>query len=262
MLMMAGPLTSAPPSQNQRLLEALTGSGHVASAYQSPPPESSDYFMVYTNHVFHMVFSYHDDRFDSLLERDGGRGGDKRVSRAAKLEILYSTASGLRGTAQLRADTVLKELIDKRALPIDFEEGEARDLGRRFIWAAVGWITAMFDPVARPPPRTLDVCAESHDCFEQPSQNIAVLQDPITLILHGFGKVLPWRQDHTDHGTEDLDARTLNTAVIFQLAKIEIEWVSSIGVHFELDMERRKLKLFRLPSLCLTILKQEGALHK
>lgn len=99
------------------------------------------------------------------------------------------------------------------------------------------------------------------------SQTLQLYDQPLYTLLEAFGTVLPqrpqsWnlRSSHTvsedtslvrqpDH--DKIEASFLCYHTLAKIAKVKIDWVDSLSLHLEFDMQAKVLKLFRLPSLCL-----------
>lgn len=97
-------------------------------------------------------------------------------------------------------------------------------------------------------------------------QSLDYVDQPLHILLQGFGKLIP-----TAYISRDLEtiATTRNpyhhvvelSLVCFhslhRIASIKIEWVDSLSAHLEFDPHTKVLKIFRFPSLCLIMARNE-----
>ena len=81
---------------------------------------------------------------------------------------------------------------------------------------------------------------------------------PLNSLLVKLGSTIPKAEaftDPTSHSrTADgfwIEGGLVNYDILRKVAQIEIEWVEILGQHLEFDAQRKKLKLFKYPSICL-----------
>lgn len=85
------------------------------------------------------------------------------------------------------------------------------------------------------------------DCVDQ----------PLIGLLDQLGSTLPKKLSYNSLETGQresefwIEGGLVNFHILHQVAQIEIDWVDTIGQHLEFDAQRKRLKLFRYPSICL-----------
>ncbi len=102
------------------------------------------------------------------------------------------------------------------------------------------------------------------ETFTKFSQTLENNDQPLTLLLGIFGKIIPRRQRHMTSGHASpyllgpqrqdearIELSLLRYHILKKVANVEVEWVDSLSLHLEFDKSTKTLKLFRLPSLCL-----------
>jgi hypothetical protein len=100
--------------------------------------------------------------------------------------------------------------------------------------------------------------------FTKFSQSLENSDQPLHSLLGTFGKIIPQRQKQGISGQisplyfalqrqdeERIELSLLRFYTLNKVANIEIEWVDSLSLHLDFDTCRKRLSVFRLPSLCL-----------
>jgi hypothetical protein len=91
---------------------------------------------------------------------------------------------------------------------------------------------------------------EDSDLFDQPLYNL----------LKKFGTVVPEMKKELMGDSELITFSYVCYAMLYKVAKVELEWVNSLSLHLEFDNVRRKLKVFRFPSFCRLMYHQNTTL--
>jgi hypothetical protein len=100
--------------------------------------------------------------------------------------------------------------------------------------------------------------------FTKFSQSLENNDQPLHSLLGTFGKIIPQRQKQVISGQttpsffvvqkqdeERIELSLLRFHTLNKVANVEIEWVDSLSLHLDFDTCRKRLSVFRLPSLCL-----------
>ena len=89
-------------------------------------------------------------------------------------------------------------------------------------------------------------------------QSFDYIAHPLDIMLGHFGCLIPMPRIHPLHpqwlsGNQQNDlimVQSICFNTLQQISGLNIEWVSSLTLHLELDSERKTLKLFQYPSFC------------
>lgn len=100
--------------------------------------------------------------------------------------------------------------------------------------------------------------------FTSYNQGLDSNDQPLHTLLRRFGNIVPQRARFTTLGQSTpslsqsarrdehlIEPSLLCFRTLHKVASIDIEWVDCLSEHLEFNSSTRKLKLFRLPSLCL-----------
>ena len=86
------------------------------------------------------------------------------------------------------------------------------------------------------------------------SQDMSHIDQPLVVVLRRFGGIkgpIPRAVfNELKISLDPLTASNLSYFTLTRVAGIRIEWVDSVCLHLEFDMQHKVLKLFRFPSLC------------
>ncbi|KAL8711217.1 MAG: hypothetical protein Q9220_004362 [cf. Caloplaca sp. 1 TL-2023] len=172
---------------------------------------------------------------------------------------------------QLTLQEVIDEQHGKGFFEADFPG--TRSLLTQLMFMTLGWVTMLYDPETDP---SLDELALSRltrvsrrpfntEALLYYEQNFGLVQQPLSVLLRGFGSVIPQSNGNgPDLGyllsspitmgppasSEYLMLSYLSYSTLSRVAQIKIEWVDCLNLHLEFDEGRRLLKLFRFPSFC------------
>lgn len=177
-------------------------------------------------------------------------------------EILILVSQSLEGDREFTLTDIVIMLKEKNLINDD-----AGELAVQLVFQCLSWLTALFNPL--PTPSTTDLflqqtgddsrrhSATRKTIIRHLSVPITAARLPIQRLLRKFGSLLPEpasvrRLDAAgglEAGPEDIIA----PYVYFQnlkLLNVKIEWVDILNQHLEFDRRHRTLKIFRSPSIC------------
>jgi hypothetical protein len=101
--------------------------------------------------------------------------------------------------------------------------------------------------------------------FTDYSQTLENKDLPLGVLLRTFGTIIPEcirdGLDHSHLGRHDVGTSIDISLVCFhtldKVSSIKIEWVECLSLHLEFDSRTKTLKLFRFPSLCLLMYRNQ-----
>ena len=181
------------------------------------------------------------------------------------LVFLATVAELLKSERQLTLSEILGKLENQEILLAGVQ---LKNRAIQLIFIVVGLLTFFYDPVLDPEDGVLQIlCPEKaqtrvsrNDTWVSYSQDMSQVNLPIVTLLRRFGGVkgpIPWTVFNDVEIASSLKApldplisSNLSYFTLKRVAKIDIEWVSSVCLHLEFNMRRKILKLFRFPSLC------------
>lgn len=127
-----------------------------------------------------------------------------------------------------------------------------------------------YEAVSNPSPARLEItrtsinsCGKPHPLSTRKIKSYSQGLDHVTRsfddLLAKFGDLVPGpgrpspaeRSDPSDLSTEDIKVQSVCFNTLQNVIGIEIEWVSSLALHLELDSGKKTLKLYQNPSFCL-----------
>jgi len=99
--------------------------------------------------------------------------------------------------------------------------------------------------------RYVEAIPEGYEGFDQ----------PLFLLLNKFGRLIP------EVGTfpqvpELISVSHVCFAMLDKVAEVKIEWVNSLSLHLEFDNVQRILKIFRFPSFCMLMYRDQTSISK
>lgn len=92
--------------------------------------------------------------------------------------------------------------------------------------------------------------------FERFNQNFDYIDVPLFEMLAGFGDLIPYSKPYMMNGlgsvspSDVIAVRQVCFDTLQSFAGMQIEWVTSLALHLEMDSSKRTLKLFQFPSFC------------
>jgi hypothetical protein len=87
-------------------------------------------------------------------------------------------------------------------------------------------------------------------------QNFDYVDTPLFEMLGRFGDLIPYSKPYTINGlgsvppSEVITVKHVCFDTLQNLAGMNIEWVTSLALHLEMDSSKKTLKLFQFPSFC------------
>lgn len=188
------------------------------------------------------------------------------------LVVIYkfakTVAQLLKTESNLAVSQIVDELDNQRQLKPQLD-GE-RAIPNQLVFAAIGWLTMFYEAVCKPSPARLEItrlsinsCGRPHPLttrkMKSYSQGLDHVTRPFDDLLGKFGDLIPGpgrpssaeRSDSSDLPTEDIKVQSVCFNTLQNVIGINIEWVSSLALHLELDSGKKTLKLFQNPSFCL-----------
>jgi len=176
-----------------------------------------------------------------------------------KVAEIFKTQSGCALTDivdKLSNDGLLKDQLD-----------DVRAIPNQVVFAAVGWLTMLYEAIPRPTRFELQISATSssaksgapnsslsrkYPCDRQGFDNV---DRPFYEMLEHFGQLIPGPQMQSLYLRENpargfLNVQSVSFATLQKIANLRIIWVSSLALHLELDSGKKTLKLFQYPSFC------------
>lgn len=182
--------------------------------------------------------------------------------RVAELLEHEPECSLLSIVVELRTQTLIKDAMDEKAAQMVFQ--------------FVGWLTALFDPSPEPSITHLSLRKTGHTSRRrrlvrhQVVRNTSVViandQQPVHRLLGRFGSLLPEPQcvrrpdlaGGLEAGSVCIIASYVSFFSLQQVLNIKLEWVDTLNQHLEFDQSNNVLRVFRLPSLCRLLQRNEG----
>jgi hypothetical protein len=170
------------------------------------------------------------------------------------------------------ATSILPDLAEKSS------PESLRQLARRrqLVFALLGWQTMLYQP-------TFNICGPSELAIHKPTGQpdsglvfdtyrvpIDLCDRPLCILLKCFGNLLPARSpDSIQVASETARAAVawtplypeeMNANLLQTLMKVRFRWVDTLTLHLDYDKETGTLSLFAFPSVCVTALRNRGAI--
>jgi hypothetical protein len=94
--------------------------------------------------------------------------------------------------------------------------------------------------------------------FSSYRQSFDRIDLPLDILLDGFGSLIPMPRTHPlhppwftgDEQSKKIMVHSISFNTLQQISGFQIEWVSALSLHLEVDSERKTVKLFQYPSFC------------
>lgn len=183
---------------------------------------------------------------------------------------MYQLLTSMAKLAFSKDNLTLQDMIDQQnQLQRDYEP--TSHLLVQLVFMAFGWLTMLYDPYSMPSVDKLQISeharlsqqasrlkTEALHTFEQDFNQV---QQPLINLFYGFGEILPPFDSRTPsrlvNHSEYLILSYLSYCTLTEVAKIKIQWVESLNLHLEFDEGARVLKLFRYPSFCRLMYRED-----
>lgn len=190
------------------------------------------------------------------------------VTPQTHLKTFLHTAKILQLHPQLSIDGIAAQLEKDdyfHPQPDDTDPDALRmqSLKRDLVFAMVGWITFLYVPEIEPSSSTFRISNFIDETlYLSTVRPHSDAKRKMPMFLKGFGFLLPLPQREILRSNSDLSRQiqpspsvsstTLNGELLHTLGKLRIEWTETLPAHLQLDIQFKKLYLFRYPSYCLS----------
>jgi hypothetical protein len=104
------------------------------------------------------------------------------------------------------------------------------------------------------------------ETFISYQQSLDNVDQPLRVLLQTFGKIVPTASVSRGLETVGITANPYDPVIelplicfhtLHRVAGIKIEWVDSLSLHLEFDSYTKVLKIFRFPSFCLIMARNQ-----
>lgn len=182
-------------------------------------------------------------------------------------DFLLSVARLLKTRKDLALVEIVDELDNHNLLKPQLDEERA--IPNQVVFAALGWLTMLYDAVSHPKPDKLEVTktSTSSSGYRNPlvtrkycnfKQGFDYIDLPLFSLLGRYGDLIPEARQYQvlEPGIsgalahEVIKVPTVCFNTLHNMAELKIEWVTSLALHLELDSGKKTLKLFQFPSFC------------
>ena len=185
-------------------------------------------------------------------------------------EVLFVLAKSLEKDHECSFTEMAKVLQSKGLIKDD-----ADPLAVQLVFQYVGWLTALYDPLPDPSTTHLSLRKPKDKArrrklvqktvVRQLSVVISGADRPIQQLLRRFGSLLPEAEcvrgsqqaPGLEAGSECIIAAYISFQSLQQMLNIRLEWVDVLNQHLEFDQRKRVLRVFKLPSICRLMYREE-----
>jgi len=205
----------------------------------------------------------------SLDGLDDNSTAPSRGDLSVVYTFVHEIAKMLKSTANLALVTIVDELDNANLLKPQLDEERA--IPNQAVWAAIGWITMLYEAIPDPKPDKLEVTRTStslsgyrNQLFSRKyftfKQGFDHTDMPLYRMISKFGDLIPEIPTPLPYhrASETIKVPSVCFITLQNLADLKIEWVTSLSLHLELDSSRKTLKLFQFPSFCRMMITGEG----
>ncbi|KAI9767663.1 MAG: hypothetical protein M1840_005534 [Geoglossum simile] len=199
-----------------------------------------------------------------------GLDDESTQPKSGDLGIIYGfiimVARLLKAKENIALVDIVDELDNNGLLKQQLDEERA--IPNQIVFAALGWLTMLYQAVPQPEANELKVTKLSTNCFgirtelatrkyRTYRQGFDFIDQPLHSLLGSYGDLIP--RMHQVHSNDPgvalpsdnyIEAQSVCFSILQDLADLKIEWVTSLALHLELDSGRKTLKLFQFPSFC------------
>ncbi|KAH7416711.1 hypothetical protein BKA64DRAFT_274608 [Cadophora sp. MPI-SDFR-AT-0126] len=200
--------------------------------------------------------------------------------RSGDLVIVYDFFIRIVQLMRAKENLALVEIVDELDSngTLKRQLDQERAIPNQVVFAAIGWLTMFYDPVSHPRVDKLEVAKTSTNSsggrnalatrkYLTFRQGFDYIDLPIYSMLGRFGDLLPTSRPALLCTEQDLASCPTRDSIIVQnvcfntlhgLAELNIEWVTSLTLHLELDSSKKSIKLFQYPSYCRMMAAQKN----
>ncbi|KAG4441575.1 hypothetical protein IFR05_002960 [Cadophora sp. M221] len=205
--------------------------------------------------------------------------------RAGDLVVVYNFAITVARLLKSQSSLALAEIVDglENEQQLKQQLDSERALHNQAVFAAVGWLTMLFEAVNKPEVDKLEITRTSTASsgrrntlttrkIRAHSQGFDHVDRSLDYLLSKFGELIPGPKvsnptelsDVAESASEAINVQTLCFHTLNSVVEVKIEWVTSHALHLEFDSGKKTLKLFQYPSFAriMTEAKKNGLLSK
>ncbi|MCJ1322632.1 hypothetical protein MMC15_007981 [Xylographa vitiligo] len=243
-----------------KFLQIIRNGGSTHSSTRTPAPDPYvEWYLTYLDTKLQSFGS----TLKSVLHNNNSITNEVEIAATVKFyQVLAFVAIQLTST---EVSPTMKELRDSALLQY-FRHCHDENAVLQILFIAIGFLTMLYEPELEPTQNTIEILRPKHVC------GLPIATETITKYVHGlasvsdlqthqllnsFGRFIPgspaWVQEtlspfKPDVFTEQVVVSYLNFYTLTKVAKIQIVFVDSLGLHLELDEKEKILKLKGLPT--------------
>jgi len=268
------PLTDDERNRQDYLLTLIVGDNLIKGSL-------ADACIWYSRFLRHQFISHWHLLAPTLVGLEDGSTSPK----SGELVVVYNFAIAVARLLKTQSNLTLAEIVDglENEQQLKQQLDSERALHNQAVFAAVGWLTMLFEAVNTPEVDKLEITRISTTSAgrRQPlttrkirnhSQGFDHVDRSLDYLLSKFGEIIPGPKasspselsDVTGPVSEAINVQTLCFHTLNSVVEIKIEWVTSHALHMEFDSGKKTLKLFQYPSFCriMAEAKKNGLLSK
>ena len=154
----------------------------------------------------------------------------------------------------LTLDDLLQRFVHPYGAGFDLLDESGIECSRQAVFIAVSWLSMFYSvPHERSPGLLrINVPEGRNNILHEIDSGHA--DEPVGRVVGQFGSLIPSKDDVVTYINEHhgglLYATSLNIATLKSIDKIQIEWTDVLSFHLEFNPLKRKLLLYRFPTLC------------
>ncbi|KAI9785982.1 MAG: hypothetical protein M1839_008248 [Geoglossum umbratile] len=200
-----------------------------------------------------------------------GLNNESHQPQTGELVVVYDFIITVARLFKTKENLALVDIVDE----LDNQDllkpqlDEERAIPNQIVFAALGWLSMLYQAVPHPQANKLEVTKSSTSfsgCqsplvtrkYKYFKQGFDFIDQPLHCLLGNYGDLIPrtHQVQNSDAGligghlVEYIIAQSVCFYTMQDLADLKIEWVTSLALHLELDSGKKTLKLFQFPSFC------------
>jgi len=196
--------------------------------------------------------------------------------RVALCSVLAAIARCLLDDDEISLKRIATRLKDQGLIQLRDGHDELRAVQLAF--QMTGWLTALWDPLGadgslswlelKPPKHPLRRPRGRHVPVvrERKLPTLDVASEPLYRTAGRFGNLVPTsdlRLDDDILGSRDVESACVTTAYVSyhslkDIVNVNLEWTGILGQHLEYDQRQKALYVFKYPSICMLLYRQES----
>lgn len=255
-----GALTDAERQKQDNLIVLITGDQLIKGSLA----DSCLWYSRYLRSRFH-------NHWHLLAPALVGLEDNSLAPASGDMVVVYEFVLAVAKLLKNKPDLALVEIVDElenRGL-LKQQLDDVRAIPNQVVFAALGWLTMLYEAVSHPKADNLEVTktSTSSSGYRNPlvtkryssyKQGFDYIDSPFHSLLGRFGDLIPEAGGFQTHqpgsqlirSSEVIMVQSVCFNTLQQIAELKIEWVTSLALHLELDSGKRTLKLFQSPSFC------------